>query len=78
MFNRFENYPSHQKLITPSDSAPLATEMIIYCGTSGTIKVADAFGAEITYTVSAGEVLPVLVNKVFATGTTVTQIVGLY
>ena len=79
MFNRFLEFPTHQVAITPSDSDSLGNQgMIVRCGTAGNISVEDNFGTAIVYTVSAGEILPVLVNKVLSTGTTVTGIVGVY
>lgn len=78
MFNRYAEFPAHQVTLTPADGSDLTREMIIYCGTAGTIKVEDKFGVAVTYTVTAGEILPLLVQRVWSTGTTVTQVIGLY
>lgn len=80
-FYRFANFPKRQKDVSAlvSDTVDLPIEgMIIYCGTSGTIKVSDCDGTAVTYTVAAGEVLIPLVHRVYTTGTTVTQIIGYY
>ena len=78
MFNRYEQAAGRHYQITPSDSAPLPVKaMRIYVGGAGNIKVDDTTGASVTYAVVAGAILPVLVNKVYLTGTTATGIVGL-
>lgn len=52
--------------------------MIVMAGTDGTIAIQDSASTAITYTVTAGSILPVLAKRVLVTGTTVTQIIGLY
>lgn len=77
-FNAYKEFPRNHFLITPSDATPIPSgECTIYCGTAGDIRVADDNGVAITYTVTAGTVLPVIVSQVLATGTTVTQVIGL-
>lgn len=78
MFNRDEEYASGHKIITPSDTAVLDREYIIYAGTGGNLVIEDEHGVSITYAVTAGQILPVLARRVKATGTTVTQVIGLY
>jgi hypothetical protein len=79
LFNRFSHFPKHHEVITPSDSVNLAKgDLLIYCGSAGTIAVHDTFDVPVTYTVAAGDVLPVLVKRVLFTGTTVTPVIGLY
>lgn len=65
--------------ITPSDVADLeSTTRGIYCGTGGFLHVIMKSGREITFKNLAGEMTHGLrVSKVFATGTTATDIIGL-
>ena len=73
-YNPFQVY-RNAYACTPSDSAELATVGVPYISVGGTIKV-DLFGTgTITYTVESGEFLPILVEKVYATGTTATVII---
>lgn len=52
---------------------------ILYIGTAGSVKVTTEGGSTITFTsVPAGFVLPVKCVKLWADGTTSTQIVALY
>lgn len=68
--------------IVPSDTAPLPniTRGIWIGGTgSGNLKIAGPTGNTVTFTaVSAGTLLPIRISTVFATGTTVTNLIGLY
>jgi hypothetical protein len=65
--------------ITTNDSTDLAsTVKAIYCGGAGNIKVTTSTGVTVTFTgVLAGTILPVTAKRVFATGTTATNLVGL-
>ena len=66
--------------ITTSDSATIPTTRGIYIGGSGDIKVdmADS-GTGITFVgISAGVLLPLQVTRVYATGTTATNLVAVY
>jgi hypothetical protein len=79
--------------ITPSDTAliqadpafaPAANQeinggCILYIGVAGNVKVQTASGDTLTFTgVNAGTFLPVNVIQVFNTGTTATNILGLW
>lgn len=77
-FDKNLQFPSRHRTITPSDANKLVQEMIIRCGGAGDIRIEDKDGVAITYTVTAGEIVPVLACKVLATGTTVTKITGHY
>lgn len=77
MFNRYEEFPQQHRTITPSDAANLARPMVIYCGSDGAISITDAAGVTVVYTLTAGQIAPVLAVKVNATGTTSTQVIGL-
>lgn len=74
----FAEFPRNHVTITKDDSADLSREMLIYCGSDGDIAVQDSNGVAITYTVTAGSILPIIVKRVLATETDVTQIIGLY
>ncbi len=64
--------------IFPSDVKPLSKMPVaLYCGDSGTIAVTTASGADRTFPVQAFSVIPVGVQLVKATGTTVLQVYGL-
>lgn len=72
---------SHLVAITPSNATDLSAEKIkaLWVGGAGdvaVIGVSDA-GAITLSAVPAGTLLPVMVTKVMATGTTATLIVGL-
>jgi len=66
--------------ITPNDSTDLATVTRgLYVGITGDIKVTLAGGTTVEFgALAAGVVHPLRVKRVWATSTTVTQIVGLY
>lgn len=58
------------KTITPSDTDDLEYEgKPIAVTTAGTIKVLTSFGDIATFTVALNEVIPVIVRRVFNTGT---------
>lgn len=67
-----------QIAVTPNDSVDLPYfTRGIYCGGAGTLTVTPiAGGANVTYTVGAGAILPIVVSRVLATGTTATGIVA--
>ncbi len=65
--------------ITPSDSVDLTTPAILWIGGAGTITVDTLNETSVLISgVPAGILLPLVVKKVHATGTTATLIVGLY
>ena len=66
--------------ITPNDSADLATSTRgLYVGASGDVKVTLVGGDTVTFTgLAAGIIHPLRAERVFATGTTATSIVGVY
>ena len=64
--------------ITPNDGVDLATvPRALYVNVAGTLVLHDKSGTAITYNVTAGQVLPLRVRRVLATGTTAT-VVGWY
>ena len=61
--------------ITPSDSADLPRiPRALRVQTDGDVAVRDKFGTDITYPVTAGEVLPFRGVRILATGTTATVV----
>jgi hypothetical protein len=77
MYNRFSNLPRRHRTVTPSNTDALVTDYILYCTVAGTAAVVDKDGVQISYTLVAGDIVPVIAWKVMATGTTAT-LVGLY
>ncbi|OXM83966.1 spike base protein, RCAP_Rcc01079 family [Paenibacillus rigui] len=68
-------------VVTPNDSADLTggATLAIYIGGSGNVKADMADGSTVTFNaLSVGIVHPLSVRRVYATGTTATNIVGLY
>lgn len=64
--------------ITPSDTVDLATKpRALYIGGSGNIKILDAAGVAVTYNNMFG-ILPIRAVRVYTTGTTATNIIGIY
>lgn len=78
MYNRYENFPRRHVTITPHNTNKLDKPYIIIAGTAGDIAAVDDTGVEVVYTVVAGAVLPIMPEIVKATGTTVTQVIGVY
>ena len=69
----------HGFAITPSDSANLPeVTRGLYVGTAGAVRVLMASGAEITFAnIAAGTILPIRAQRVLASGTTATLVLGL-
>lgn len=69
---------SYAKEITAAD-ADLAQEVrALFVGTGGDVKVTTSQGNAVTFkNVASGTILPVSVKKVWATGTTASNFVGL-
>lgn len=75
----FPMYPGGATTFTNSDTINLPTPSVIYVGGIGNVKVTTAQGDETTFTnVQAGNVLPVQVIRVWATGTTATNLLRIY
>jgi hypothetical protein len=65
--------------VTPNDGADLPRPVAaITCTAAGLISVVTSGGDTVTLYCDAGGVLPVVVNRVRATGTDATGIVALY
>lgn len=70
-------FPNYHFDITPSDVTNLPRPMVIYCVADGDAVLVDKAGTAYTYTMVAGQIIPMQVERVNATGTTAT-VVGLY
>lgn len=67
--------------VTPNDGADLPTSpaKALYIGGAGAVKVNMIDGTTVTFSgVPVGTILPVIVTRVYATGTTATLILALY
>ncbi len=63
------------KLITPSDTELLSGEgFIMVLGDSGNVKVQTSAGDIVTISLDTKEIIPLVVKKVFSTGTDATNI----
>jgi len=67
------------KDVTPNDVTALAVTRGLYIGTGGTVHVTMAYKTEVTFAnVPDGSILPVQVVKVWAAGTSASDIIALY
>ena len=75
--------------VTPSDTATIPSisaadgtgnnGCVLYVGVAGDVKVTTAGGDDVTFTgILAGSFIPVQVVKVFATGTSASNIIALW
>jgi hypothetical protein len=78
LYNLMQNFPTRHFEITPDDDTPLARRCLVYANDSGNVAIEDMDGEVITYTLAAGEVAPVVAVRVHATGTTATDLIGLW
>lgn len=80
MANIGKTEPAHDMAsVTTSDTAYIDPTRGLFIGGSGNLKVMTAAGSTVTLTgVAAGSILPVSVKRVFATGTTASNIAALY
>lgn len=75
----FPMFPGDAVTIVPSDTVRLTTNAVIYVGVGGNVTVTTAQGTKLLFTGAlAGGVIPVQVIQVWATGTTATNMVGIY
>lgn len=72
-------FPQSAVAITPSDVDTFSAGVNVYVGGAGAVVVSPEGGqADVTFTVVAGQVIPVTVLAVKATGTTATGLVAIY
>lgn len=75
MINTTDTFGTKAFSVTSSDSANLAEPGFLYVGTSGNVKVDTLDGETVTFnSLAAGIVHPILVKKVYSTGTTASDI----
>ena len=68
-----ESPASQHFAIVPSDSSDLPIRpRVLYCAADGTAVVRDGVGNDLSYSLLAGDILPVSAVRVLATGTTAT------
>jgi hypothetical protein len=70
----------HAAAVTPSDSNDLASNTRgIYVGTGGDVKVTMAGGQQVTFkNLTGGMIHPICAVRIWSTGTTATDILGVY
>ncbi len=75
-----ESPASNAESVVPSDTVDVPhTTRAIYVGGAGDVSVEMKDGGAVTFrNVNAGAVVAIRVSRVLATGTTATDIVGLY
>jgi hypothetical protein len=72
-------FPGGATTFVASDTVNLETPSIIYVGGGGTVKVTTAQGDTPTFVgLQAGQVIPVQVIRVWATGLTATNLLRIY
>lgn len=64
--------------LTPNDSTTFPTVRGLYIGVSGDVAVTTAYGEAVTFKNVPVGIHPVQVTQVKSTGTTATDIIGLY
>ena len=75
----FPMYPGDAAAVTPNDSVNFSTASVVWIGTAGNVKVTTSQGTDVVFTsVPGGTVLPVQVLRVWATGTSATNIVRIF
>lgn len=73
------SFPNDAAVVTPNNGTNLPRAGRLFVGGAGNIAVTTVAGTNVTFTgVVAGTILPVRVKKVFATGTTATNMVVMY
>lgn len=68
------------QVVSPSDSIDLSFQSrALYVGGAGNVAVTNVLGVSIVFVAAPiGAILPVVTNRVMATGTTATNIIVLY
>ena len=65
--------------VTPNDSTDLTVTSALYVGSGGDVKVDFVETGTVTFSnVADRSFLPIIVTKVYATGTTASNIIGIY
>lgn len=75
----FPMFPGGAYAVTASDTVNLPYISVIYIGGAGTVKVTTAQGDDVTFSgLQTGSVIPVQVLRVWSSGLTATNLVGIY
>lgn len=78
VWGKFAEFPRNHRVITPSDTEDMFDDMVIVAGSDGTISVMDKGGNTVVYTVTAGQVIPVIARRVTVANTTVSPVIAVY
>lgn len=79
--NRQHGSAVDAKAVTPSDTVnlPNGPARAVYVGGAGNLRIITGGGTDVTFSnLLAGQLLPVMAVRVFATNTTATNIVAIY
>lgn len=75
----FPMFPGGATTFTASDTVNLGTPSVIYVGGAGNVKVTTAQGDDTVFLgLQPGQVIPVQVIRVWANGTTATNLLRIY
>ena len=75
----FPMFPGDAAVVTPSDTVNFAEPSVIFVGTTGALRVLTAQGSDVTFNaIPGGTVVPLQVLRVFASGTSATNIVRVF
>lgn len=75
----FPMFPGGATTFTNSDTVNLDTPSVIYVGGTGNVKVTTAQGDDTVFVgLQPGQVIPVQVIRVWANGTTATNLLRIY
>lgn len=73
------SFPLHAADLTPSDTTEYIEGRQVYVGGAGDVTVEPFYGNNtVTFSLEAGQFVPVVCRRVLATGTTATDLVGIY
>jgi hypothetical protein len=75
----FPMFPGDAAAVTTSDTNNLREPSVIFVGTTGALRVLTAQGSDVTFNaVPGGTVVPLQVIRVYASGTTATNLVRIF
>ena len=70
-YANFLNFPRSHAQLTPNNNTDIADgPVVLYCAADGIANVRDFYGNVLTYTCTAGDIVPVLVRRLLSTTTT--------
>lgn len=75
----FPMFPGDAGVVTPSDTVNFAEASVIFVGTTGSLRVLTDQGSDVTFNaVPGGTVVPLQVIRVYASGTSATNMVRIF